>query len=95
MTEQQLRQADPQQLLNLLSDLNTLKHTVLYYGPMSEKELSALLSKAHKTPKKLASVPVGQPFIEQPATKNEVLIALFVNGIPVGSQGPFAQLSAL
>jgi predicted Zn-dependent peptidase len=29
----------------------------------------------HKTPKKLQPVPVGQPFVEQPATENEVLIA--------------------
>jgi predicted Zn-dependent peptidase len=75
MTEQQLREADPQQLLDLLGDLSTKQHKVLYYGPLSEKELSALLSKEHKTPKKLASVPVGQPFIEQSATKNEVWIA--------------------
>ena len=75
MTETQLREADPQQLLNLLGNLSTMQHKVLYYGPMSEKELSALLSKTHKTPKKLASVPVGQPFIEQPATEREVLIA--------------------
>ena len=75
MTEQQLREADPQQLLNLLSDLSTLQHQVLYYGPMSEQELSALLSKEHKTPKALKLVPVGQSFIEQPATENEVYIA--------------------
>jgi len=75
MTEQQLREADPQQLLDLLGDLSTKQHKALYYGPLSEKELSALLSKEHKTPKKLASVPVGQPFIEQSATKNEVWIA--------------------
>ena len=75
MTEQQLREADPQQLLNLLSDLSTLQHQVLYYGPMSEQELSALLSKEHKTPKALKPVPVGQSFIEQPATENEVYIA--------------------
>ena len=75
MTEQQLREADPQQLLNLLSGLSNMQHKVLYYGPMGETELSALLSKAHKTPKKLAAVPEGQPFIEQPATENEVLIA--------------------
>jgi len=75
MTEQQLREADPQQLLDLLGDLSTKQHKALYYGPLSEKELSALLSKEHKTPKKLASVPVGQPFIEQSATKSEVWIA--------------------
>jgi predicted Zn-dependent peptidase len=75
MTAQQLRQADPQQLLNLLSNLSNMQHKVLYYGPMSEKELSDLLSKEHKTAKKLMPVPVGQPFVEQTATENEVFIA--------------------
>ena len=75
MTEQQLREADPQQLLNLLSDLSAMQHKVLYYGPMTEQELSALLSKEHKTPAQLKPVPEGQPFIEQAATDNEVLIA--------------------
>ena len=75
MTEQQLREADPQQLLGLLSDLGTMQHDVLYYGPMSEAALSDLLSKEHQTPKQLKPVPVGQPFVEQAATANEVLIA--------------------
>ena len=75
MTEQQLREADPQALLNLLGDLSNIEHKVLYYGPMTEKELSALLSKEHKTPKALKPVPVGPSFIEQPATENEVYIA--------------------
>ena len=75
MTEQQLREADPQQLLDLLKGLSTMQHKVLYYGPMSEQELSALLSKEHKTPAQLTAVPEGQAFIEQPATEREVLIA--------------------
>ncbi len=75
MTEQQLRQADPQQLLNLLKDLRGLEHTVLYYGPMTTDQLSAVLVKQHKTPKQLAAVPKGQPFTEQQTPQNEVWIA--------------------
>ena len=77
MTEQQLRQADPQELLNLLGNLSTKQHKVLYYGPMSEKELSALLTKEHKTPKHLMAVSQGEPFVEQKATENQVVIAPF------------------
>ena len=75
MTEQQLREADPQELLNLLGNLSTKQHKVLYYGPMSEKELSSLLSKVHKTPKYLMPVSQGEPFVEQKATENQVVIA--------------------
>ena len=77
MTEQQLRQADPQQLLDLLKNLGNLQHTVLYYGPMSEKQLSASVAKLHKTPKRLAAVPEGQPFTKQQTPQNEIWLAPF------------------
>lgn len=32
MSETELRSADPQALLNLLSQLKNYKHTLLYYG---------------------------------------------------------------
>ena len=75
MTAQQLRDADPQQLLGLLKGLNGLQHTVLYYGPMSQKELSTVVNKLHKTPKQLAAVPEGTPYTKQASPKNEVWIA--------------------
>ena len=75
MTEQQLRETDPQTLLNLLSDLRNMEHTVLYYGPMSTQELSALLTKEHPTPAVLKPVPQGQPFTHELTPKNEVWIA--------------------
>ena len=75
MTAQQLRDTNPQQLLDLLHEINSLQHTVLYYGPMSETALSALLAKEHKTPKQLKAVPEGQPFTPQLTPQNEVWIA--------------------
>ncbi len=75
MTEQQLRQASPQQLLDLLKGLLGMEHTVLYYGPKTAQQLSAILDKEHKTAKRLAPVPQGEPFTTQPTTRNEVWIA--------------------
>ncbi|MCR5512646.1 MAG: insulinase family protein [Prevotella sp.] len=75
MTAQQLRTTNPQQLLGLLKGLNGLQHTVLYYGPMSQKELSTLVNKLHKTPKTLAAVPDGPAFTKQETPQNEVWIA--------------------
>ena len=75
MTADELRQANPQQLLNLLGGLCQLQHTVLYYGPLSQKELAAELSKSHKTPKQLAVVPHGQPFTKQLTPQNEIWMA--------------------
>ena len=75
MTETQLRAADPQQLLNLLRDLPTMQHSVLYYGPMTQKKLNSVIAKEHKTSKKLAPVPEGKPFTAQQTPQNEVWIA--------------------
>ena len=75
MTEQQLRQADPQQLLDLLKGLYGLQHTVLYYGPKTEKQLTAILDKEHKTAKRLAPVPQGESYTTQQTPQNEVWIA--------------------
>ena len=75
MTEKQLRQADPQQLLDLLKGLLGMQHSVLYYGPKTEQQLAAILDKEHKTAKRLSAVPQGEPFTTQPTPQNEVWIA--------------------
>ena len=77
MTEEQLRQANSQQLLNLLSELSQLQHTVLYYGPLTQQQLTDQLTKSHQTPKQLKAVPKGQPFTKEQTPQNEVWIAPF------------------
>ena len=75
MTAQQLRDAQPQQLLDLLSGLSDLQHSVLYYGPMTQQQLVKVLKKEHRGAKTLAAVPQGQPFTAQQTPQNEVWIA--------------------
>jgi predicted Zn-dependent peptidase len=71
----QLRSMDPQKLVDRLKDLNKFEHTVLYYGPMSEKDLDKLLSKTHKTMKKMQPVPVNKEYTMTLTPSNEVYIA--------------------
>lgn len=75
MSAQQLKETDPQSLLNLLKNLKKYDQTVCYYGPMSEGELSAIITRLHKTPKKLLPVPEGKSYEHQEANQNEVLLA--------------------
>ncbi len=75
MSEQQLRDTKPAELINLVKGLRNMQHTVLYYGPMTENELNKCLSKVHKTKKNLAAVPVGVPYMEQPTPRTEILLA--------------------
>ncbi len=75
LSEKELRESAPQMLPDLLKKLSGIEHTVLYYGPSSEKDIAALVAKHHKTAKKLAPVPVGKEYAEQPTPVNEVYIA--------------------
>ena len=75
MSEKQLKETDPQVLIDLLKGLNGLKHRVAYYGPMSEKEITGIIDKSHQTAKKLADVPQNKPYLREIANKNEVMIA--------------------
>jgi predicted Zn-dependent peptidase len=75
MSEQQLKEADPQQLLSLIANLPDMKHAVLYYGKLTPDELSQTLDAIHKTAPVLADVPKGKPYQYQEATANEVWIA--------------------
>ena len=75
MSEQQLKETNPQVFLDLLKGLNGYQHQVVYYGPMTEQEVIAVIDKTHQTPKQLAAVPQNKPYLSQLATTNEVLIA--------------------
>ena len=75
VSEQQLKETDPQVFVDLLKTLSNYDHKVVYYGPLSEKEATTAIGKAHQTAKKLAAVPENKPYLNQLATENEVLIA--------------------
>jgi len=75
MSEQALKEADPQLFTNLLKGLANYAHQVIYYGPMEEKEIARLIVLTHVSAKQLAAVPENKPYLEIPATDNEVLIA--------------------
>ncbi len=76
LTAEQLAQTDPQKLLQLLKELSQHEHTILYYGPMSEKELCSALA-PHLTPltSPLQKPLQGKPYTEQPTPENEIIIA--------------------
>lgn len=75
LSEKELRETDPQVFVNLIKGLKNYKHTLLYYGPSTEKELSAIIAKNHKTLKTLRNVPVNKEFKMQQTPQPEVIIA--------------------
>ena len=75
MTEQQLRETNPQELLNLLKNISQYEHQVLYYGPIAEEKLDGCLSDLHPTAKDLKPVHEGKPYELQTISEPEVIIA--------------------
>lgn len=75
MSEKELRESNSDAMTDLLKKLNGIEHTVLYYGPYSEKEIAATIAKYHKTAKKLSKAPQGKEYTAQATPADEVLIA--------------------
>ena len=70
-----LRDMCPMDLLDMLRNLKNYKHTVLYYGPMSEKEMASVVTANHVTNRELLDGPKGKRYEMQPTPENEILIA--------------------
>lgn len=75
MSEVELKSTSPLVFTGLIKGLNNMKHTILYYGPATAQELSSIVTKYHKTSKKLSDVPVNKPYEWTSTPTNEILIA--------------------
>ena len=77
VSEQELKDTDPQVFIDLVKNLSNYEHSVNYYGPLNLKELTAIIDKTHQTAKKLQAVPQNKYYTKQEANQNEVWIAPF------------------
>lgn len=75
MTNEELKQANPQELVSLIKGLKKYRHTVLYCGPMEQTELVKTVDKYHKTTSKLSDVPAYKEFVETQTPANEIVLA--------------------
>lgn len=75
LSETELTNLDPQELVNRIHQLNSFKHRILYYGPSNEKELLTVINKTHQTPKKLQDVPIGKEFPTLLTSETKIFIA--------------------
>ena len=74
-SNEQLKNLDPQKLIDMLKDLKNYKHTVLYYGPMEVKDMAKVVDKYHALPKKFRADPESRPYKMELTPANEVVIA--------------------
>ncbi len=75
MSIDQMRNTNPQTLLDLIENLPSYSHEICYYGPRSVKDLIKVVDKLHQTPKKLAEPLKNKEYMEQTTPKNEVWLA--------------------
>lgn len=73
MTEQELKETDPQVFVDLLKGLSQYQHKVLYYGPQDEAKVSESVSKLFA--KDLKPAIENKPYLDQLANENEIWIA--------------------
>jgi len=75
LSESDLNAVKAEELIAIIKTLNSYKHKVFYYGPMSQPEISAVIEKYHNTPKVLNELPSETKFEEKETVKNQVYIA--------------------
>lgn len=71
----ELASADPQKLVDLIAGLKSYKHSVVYYGPLELKQLTATVDRNHLMGKTLKDAPKGRPYTMLETPKNEILLA--------------------
>lgn len=75
MSSDELKQASPQVMVDLLKKLSDIEHTVIYYGPSDEGDVAAIIGNCHKTAATLEKGPENKEYVYQQTPQNEVLIA--------------------
>jgi len=75
LSKVELETMDPEELVNRTKKLKNYEHTVMYYGPLSEKHIIKLLNNKHVVAENLMPVPEKAKFVQQEVTENSVLLA--------------------
>ena len=75
MNAAQMADVNPQDVTDLIHSLFSYQHTVLYYGPRTQSQLSDLLADVLPKPQTQQPTPAYSDYMEQPTPQNEVLLA--------------------
>ncbi|MBU0486564.1 MAG: insulinase family protein [Bacteroidetes bacterium] len=77
LSEKELKALKPEELLPKIKELNSYKHTILYYGSHSSDEVIAALNKYHNAPATLKDLPAEKDFPMLPTDENKVYFAQY------------------
>jgi predicted Zn-dependent peptidase len=71
----ELANLDPKEITDAVKSMNNYKHRIVYYGPMTQKEVVKMIDRVHGTAKKLADAPKGKQFKIAETKENVIYIA--------------------
>lgn len=74
LTEKELQELNPEDLVNRIKNLRNYEHRILYYGPLSEKRVTEAINKHHQVAKTLLPIPAPIKFVQQETNENTVLL---------------------
>ena len=77
LAEAELKALNPQELVDRTKNLKNYVHRVMYYGPMTQKDITAALNTKHAVADQLLPVPEPTQFVQQDVTENTVLLAQY------------------
>ncbi|KIA84401.1 peptidase M16 [Kaistella solincola] len=75
MSNAELQSTTAAELVDRIKNLNNYEQTVIYYGPISIKEVESKLKNVHPVPAKFAVAAPAKVFKQVPQSKNQVLFA--------------------
>ncbi len=75
LSASELQKLQPEQLLSHLRSLNSIEHTILYYGPKTKEDVIAEIDAYHRVSEVLTQVDRKDPFRYQETQENKVIIA--------------------
>jgi zinc protease len=72
MSEEELRNIKPEELVNRLKEITSYKHKMFYYGPQDYKEAMATIGEYHVVPTEMKEIPAPKVYAEIPIDDNKV-----------------------
>lgn len=75
LSEKELMDMNPQELVDRIHNLNSYKHRITYYGPSTQDELLAVIRKEHRVPETLKELPEGIEFKQQLTNETKIYLA--------------------
>lgn len=74
LSEEELNNLKPQELIDIINGLNKYEHRILYYGPSDEADLVEKINAHHQVPEQLEAIPEPEEFVELPTRRNKVYV---------------------